>query len=88
MVLFRTEMYTLRSNIIKPLQSLLHIFFIVLIVMEKVQTVKKKKKMHGIYTLNTDCSQKAILRTEVSVFFHSAVSFMQSTVPAHGLFMM
>lgn len=56
--------------------------------MEKVQTVKKKKKMHGIYTLNTDCSQKAILRTEVSVFFHSAVSFMQSTVPAHGLFMM
>lgn len=61
MVLFRTEMYTLRSNIIKPLQFLLHIFFIVLVVMEKVQTVKKKK-MHGIYTQNTDCSQKAILR--------------------------
>lgn len=66
-------------NMDKPLQSLLHIVFMVLVVICKEY---KQWEPSGIYTLNTDCSQKAILLKKASVSFH-AKSFMQSIVSVY-----
>ena len=68
-------MYTLRSNIVKPLQSLLHIFLIVLVVMEKVQIVKKKNCMASILRTLT-VAKKQFFARKSQFFFNPSCSFL------------